>query len=61
MSEMTLAAIPLRALLIKLLPSILGLDCVCQPLLFGDHEDFSTLTMTCNYKVYIMTFNLACP
>jgi hypothetical protein len=51
----------LRALLTRLLPSILGLDCACQPLLFGDHEDSSTLTMACNYEVHLMAFNLACP
>src|SRR3954453_6067890 len=32
----------LRALFTRFLPSILGLDCACQPLLFGDHEDSST-------------------
>src|SRR4051794_434409 len=51
----------LRALSTRFLPSILGLDCACQPLLFGDHEDSSTLTMACNYEVHLMAFNLACP
>src|SRR5215204_4218939 len=50
----------LRALLTRLPPSILGLDCACQSLLFGDHEDSSTLTMACNYEVHLMAFNLAC-
>src|SRR3954462_2458701 len=50
----------LRALLTRLLPSVLGLACAYRPLLFIDHEGSSTLTMACNYKVHLMAFNLAC-
>src|SRR3954453_6772698 len=60
-SEPNVSQASLRALFTRFLPSILGLDCACQPLLFGDHEDSSTLTMACNYEVHLMAFNLACP
>jgi hypothetical protein len=49
----------LRALLIRLLPSILELTCAYRPLLSFDHEDSSTLTMVRNYKVHLMAFDLA--